>query len=149
MNEEVELSESQHNFDFTFPLPASLPTTFKAKFGSIKYKIIANVRFSNSELTFELPFIVICPLDLNKITPSLATPQKMELERNFNFQIASSDLNMMAVVPQGGFVPGQSIEVLVQIENRGKTKVKYLKISLKKIVIFKRFQNFLFIFTKF
>lgn len=135
----VELTANHHSFDFSFPLPPSLPTTFKSKYGSIKYKIIAVVRFSQtSELTFELPFIVVCPLDLNKVTPSIATPQKLELGKNFNFQLASSDLNMMAVLPQGGYVPGQLIEILVQIENKGRTRVKYLKIALKKISIFTR-----------
>lgn len=133
----IELPAEQHNFDFTFPLPSALPTSFKSKFGSIKYKMVACLRFlQSSELTIELPFVVFQPLDLNLVTPSLAIPQKLELGRSFNFQLASSDLNMMAVIPLGGYVAGQSIEVLVQVENRGKTRVKYLKIYLMKIVIY-------------
>lgn len=87
-------------------------------------------------MSFELPFTVICPLNLNRVTPSLASPTKIELEKSFNFKIAPSDLNMMAVIPQGGFVPGQSIEVLVHVENLGRNRVKYLKIALKKICVY-------------
>lgn len=42
---------------------------------------------------------------------------------------------MMAVMPQGGYVAGQIIEVLVQVENLGRAKVKYLKITLRKICV--------------
>ncbi|KAG5666807.1 hypothetical protein PVAND_014817 [Polypedilum vanderplanki] len=132
----VDLSPGTHNFDFQFQLPENIPTSYKSKFGSIKYKIQVVINFSSltkSELFFDLPFIVIHPINLNSIYPSLNEPIKVELAKKFNFNLASSDLNMMVVVPQGGYVAGQAIEVLVQIENLGRTRVKYVKIALRKI----------------
>ncbi|XP_070504688.1 arrestin domain-containing protein 2-like [Chironomus tepperi] len=134
----IELTSSLNNFDFSFELPSSLPTSFKSKYGMIKYKIQVDLKFeslSKSEMFFELPFIVICPINLNEIAPGLKDPVRQELSKSFNFNIASSDINLVAVIPQGGYVVGQSIEVLIQVENLGKTRVKYLKISLKKVVL--------------
>lgn len=88
--------------------------------------------------------MIIQPINLNEVVPSLGDPIKIELEKSFNFNLASSDLNMMSIIPQGGYVVGQSIEVFTQVENLGKSKVKYLKISLKKIVDFKRLKILIF-----
>jgi hypothetical protein len=131
----IDLQPGSHAFDFSYQLPFTLPTSFKSKFGSIKYKVQVVINFSSltqSELFFELPFVVIHAIDLNDIRPSLNEPIKMELEKSFNFNFAASDLNMMVVIPQGGYVAGQAIEVLVQVENLGRTRVKYVKIKLRK-----------------
>lgn len=144
----LELAEGQHNVKFSYQLPSTLPTSFKHKFGSIKYKLQVEVKFPttsiHSELFIEHPFVIIQPINLNEVVPSLGDPIKIELEKSFNFNLASSDLNMMSIIPQGGYVVGQSIEVFTQVENLGKSKVKYLKISLKKIVDFKRLKILIF-----
>jgi hypothetical protein len=135
LQEPLELTQGTHNIDFDFHIPINFPTSYKSKIASIKYKLQVVINFSsltNSELFFELPFVVIHAINLNAFFPSLNEPIKVELAKSFNFNFASSDLNMMAVIPQGGYTAGQTIEVLVQVENVGRTRVKYVKIALRK-----------------
>jgi hypothetical protein len=138
LDEGNDFDEGIHNFNFTHQLPVSLPTTFKSKFASIKYKMQVSVNFEHSELFLERPFIVIHPNDLNSHAASIGEPLNVQLEKSFNFNITSCDLSMNVVIPQKGYCGGQIIEILTQIQNFGRVRVKYVKIRLKKILIITR-----------
>lgn len=91
-----------------------------------------------SEMFFELPFIVIHPVNLNSIE-SIKEPIRAELTKSFNFKFAPSNIHLAVVIPRGGYCVGQMIELLIEIENLGRNRVKFLKVVLKKIVVFTRY----------
>lgn len=133
--EQTELAADEHIFDIVYELPANLPTSFKCKLGSIKYKLFVTVeRHRKKKAKFDFPFTVIRPLDLNKEGDFIKNPMKDELTKNFKMDFTSEPLYMSASIPFGGYVPGQTMNVMVEINNQSKTHVKEIKISLKKIV---------------
>lgn len=133
---QIELKPGLHKFDVSYALSSHLPTSFKCKNGSIKYKIRINIdRPWKLDLTYDFPFQVIHPLNLNTESITLRTPSKDELSKNFKMDFTSEPLYMSAAIPFSGYVPGQTVDVLVQVNNQSKTHVKEIKVYLKKIIL--------------
>ena len=63
---QVGLTAGQHKLNISYMLSSYLPTSFRCKNGSIKYKILVTVeRTWKMDLVFDFPFTVIRPLNLN------------------------------------------------------------------------------------
>lgn len=131
---EDELTPGLHKYNISYALASSLPTSFKCKNGSIKYKVRINVIKSWKDLKFDFPFTIIRPLNLNSESPALRNPMKEELSKTFKFDFTPEPLHMSAKIPFTGYVPGQTINVQIQVNNQSKTHVKEVKVSLKQIV---------------
>lgn len=133
---QIELKPGLHKFDVSYALSSHLPTSFKCKNGSIKYKIRINIdRPWKLDITYDFPFQVISPLNLNSESITLRNPSKDELSKNFKMDFTSEPLYMSAAIPFSGYVPGQTVDVLVQVNNQSKTHVKEIKVYLKKIIL--------------
>lgn len=133
---QVELKPGLHKFDVSYALSSHLPTSFKCKYGSIKYKIRIKIdRPWKLDSTYDFPFQVVRPLNLNTESISLRTPLKDELSKTFKMDFTSEPLYMMAAIPMSGYVAGQTVDVLIQVNNQSKTHVKEIKVYLKKIVL--------------
>jgi Arrestin (or S-antigen), C-terminal domain/Arrestin (or S-antigen), N-terminal domain len=131
----VELTAGQHKMNISYMLASNLPTSFKCRNGSIKYKIQMIVeRTWKKNPVFEFPFTVIRPLNLNTEAALLKTPLTEELSKNFTLDFTSEPLFMSASIPFRGYVPGQTIHLEILVNNQSKTRVKEIKVSLKKIV---------------
>ncbi|CRK98592.1 CLUMA_CG012462, isoform A [Clunio marinus] len=133
---QVELTTGEHNFDASYDLPSNIPTSFWCRNGQIKYKVrIVVDRSWKMNSNYDFPFTVIQPLNLNSEGLSLRHPIKEEKAKNFMLDFTSEKLYMSASIPFSGYVPGQSINVFLEVNNQSKTHVKEVKISLKKIVL--------------
>lgn len=135
-----QLTAGEHKFNVSYALDSNLPTSLKCKNGAIKYKVRVVVERKSSlarksSSTFEFPFTVIKPLNLNDVRPLLTRPVKEELTKKFKMDFGSEPLFMKASVPFSGYVPGQVIDVSVLVNNQSKTNVSEMKVSLKKIVV--------------
>lgn len=134
-NNQVELTAGTHNFDVSYALSTQLPTSFKCKNGSIKYLIRITVdRSWKMNSTFDFPFIIIRPLNLNSDGGFSRNPMKDEISKIFKMDFTSEPLYLSASIPFCGFVPGQTIPIKIEVNNQSKTHVKEVKVSLKKIV---------------
>lgn len=132
----VEMKSGQHTFKVSYALSSNLPTSFKCKYGSIKYKVCVTIsRPWKLKSCYEFPFTIIRPTNLNSENSSLRTSIKKELSKNFKLDFTSDPLFLSAEIPFSGYVPGQSISVNVNVNNQSGTHVKEVKISLKKIVL--------------
>lgn len=134
-NNQIELTAGEHKFDVAYLLSSNLPTSFKCKNGAIKYKIEIIVERSwkkNSQ--FDFPFTVISPLNLNDNGGFSRNPMKEELTKNFKLDFTSEPLYLSASIPFCGYVPGQTIDISIQVNNQSRTRVKEIKVSLKKII---------------
>lgn len=132
----VELNAGEHKFDVSYALSSHLPTSFKCQYGKIKYKIQITIdRPWKLDSKHDFPFTVIRPLDLNAQENALRVPLKEEFLKNFKMDFTSDPLYVSASIPFSGYVPGQTITVMINVNNQSKTHVKEVKVSLKKIVL--------------
>lgn len=126
-----------HSHSFMFPLPDYLPSTFKSMEGVVKYQMEITVkRFGKSDCNFVYPFNVMRVVDLNAFDPPLSRPVLKVTSKEFSLDFSSKALYMTAMIPQSGFVPNQVIDIRIQVDNRSSIYVKYVKVSLKKIIAF-------------
>jgi hypothetical protein len=132
-----ELKSGQHKFKVSYVLSSNLPTSFNCKYGSIKYKVHVTVnRPWRMRSTFEFPFTVINPLNLNREGNFLRNSAKDQISKTFKLDFRSSDpLLMSASIPFTGYVPGQPINLQIDVNNQSNTRIKDIKVSLKKIVL--------------
>lgn len=93
-------------------------------------------RFGKSDCNFVYPFNVMRVVDLNAFDPPLSRPILKVTSKEFSIDFTSKALYMTAMIPQSGFVPNQVIDIRIQVDNRSIIYVKYVKISLKKIIAF-------------
>lgn len=68
---EINLFAGVHTYPFEFILPKEIPSTFKGKFGYVRYTIKAALKFKRKfEQEVEIEFIVITNVDLDRIPGS-------------------------------------------------------------------------------
>jgi hypothetical protein len=131
------LKDDQHSFPFNFPLPDSLPPSFRSLQGTVKYKILITIkRFGKSDLHFEYPFVIAQMVNLNLVA-NVDRPLLKVTTKEFAIDFTSKAIYMTAMLPQTGYVHNQIIDIRVEIDNRTIIYVKYVKISLKKIITLK------------
>lgn len=132
---QVELVAKEYKYIVSYALGSELPTSFKSRNGSIKYKLRVTVdRSWKMNSKFEFPFTVIAPLNLNSGGMELKKPFKSELSKNFKLDFTTDPLFLKASIPFTGYVPGQTINVSVEVNNQSRTNVKEVRISLKKVI---------------
>lgn len=63
---------------------------------------------------------------------------KLDLEKSFCcFCCKSGPLHAEVIIPTGGYVPGQSIPISIDVDNASNVKVDRLRVALRKTVVFK------------
>ena len=78
-NATTELSIGNHEFPFSFELPANIPSSFEGKHGHVRYKVTATI--DDPKKKTEFFFTVLTPHDLNKNQEALVRIP------NFNFDL--------------------------------------------------------------
>lgn len=97
--------------------------------------IVLVKRFGKSDMEFIYPFFVKQIVDLNAIE-EMTRPLLRVTSKDFAIDFTSKFLYMTAMIPQQGYVPNQIMDIRIQVDNRTIVYVKYVKVSLKKIVTF-------------
>jgi Arrestin (or S-antigen), N-terminal domain/Arrestin (or S-antigen), C-terminal domain len=130
----IEMPPGTTSYSFACMLPPQLPSSVEGKYGNIRYSCKAVLdRPWKTDKEFRLSFSVIKSEDLNLMSPSLYTPVKSEILRHFYCCcFKSKPFHMAASIPFSGFVPGQTIEVTVKLNNQSNVDVEGTKVSLER-----------------
>ncbi|KAH8369090.1 hypothetical protein KR009_000593 [Drosophila setifemur] len=134
---ETELPPGTHTYPFTCALPPNLPSSFEGEFGHVRFTIKVTLdRPWKFDQDMKMAFTVIAPVDLN-LNPRLKERFNLQLEKSFCcFCCRSGPLAVNTIVPQTGFVSGQSIPIICEVDNASNVTVSGVKIELCKLVTF-------------
>ncbi|KAE8736843.1 hypothetical protein FOCC_FOCC017701 [Frankliniella occidentalis] len=128
---EITLSPGDYVYAFQCLLPHSLPNSFEGEHGHIRYTARAIMhRPWKFDHAARAAFTLVAPLDLNMI-PQAKVPIDMESSKHFCcLWCKSGPLTMIVRVPNGGYVPGQTIPVEIQVDNASTTEVQNIRGTL-------------------
>lgn len=158
------MEAGSYDHDFECQLPDGLPTSFEGQFGSIRYRVrvvLDIVLWPNIE--FKEGFTVIKPFDLNsddELRVRTAYPFTLIEARNFipsnRLQLPvtkdidetfsplyllrcwqSEPMNVAARIPIGGYTPGQSIDVQVDVDNKSDRQADF-SVKLRQVKCIQR-----------
>ncbi|CAO1405614.1 unnamed protein product [Diamesa tonsa] len=134
----IELAAGIHTYSFACALPQKLPSSFEAKNGYVRYIVRTTLdRPWKFDLSFKLPFTVIKHEDLNALSPALKVPSKTEVSKAFYCCcFKSKPLLMKVSLPFSGYVPGQSVNVVVELNNQSNVDVEGIKLALEKTITY-------------
>jgi hypothetical protein len=129
----IEMPAGITTYTFACMVPSQLPSSVEGKYGNIRYSCKAVLdRPWKTDKEFRLSFTVIKLEDLNNL-PSLLMPSKSEILRHFYCCcFKSKPFFMSASIPFTGYVPGQTIEVTININNQSNVDVEGTKVSLER-----------------
>lgn len=133
---EIEILPGIHTYNFSCVLPHQIPTSFEGRIGHIRYTIMVALerpwKFNN---TFKVAFTVLKPYDLNYDSPVLRMPSQMEINKTFCcWPCSSGPMVLTASIPQTGYVPGQAVNIRVDIRNLSSIRIDEIRFILMKIV---------------
>lgn len=134
----VQMSAGIHRYNFQFQLPASLPASFKASKGEIKYIFKACLDMPwrlNKKLM--LQFTIKRNDDLNEF-PDLKLPYHLEETKKLCSLFCNSNPLLIRVsIPFVGFICGQKIPFKVKFESNSNVPVDGTKFTLNQIVTYR------------
>lgn len=129
----IEMPTGVTTYSFACMLPPQLPSSFEGKHGNIRYNCKAVLdRPWKIDKEFRLSFTVIKTEDLN-LSPNLYFPLKSEIIRHFYCCcFKSKPFYMSASIPFSGFVPGQKIEVTMNMNNQSNVDIEGTRVYLER-----------------
>lgn len=131
----MEVEAGEYSYQFEYELPTNIPYSAEGKFGEIYYgiKVVLDIPH-DLDKEIRMPLTIIRYEDLNTI-PMLKYPKREEASKTFCWFwiccLGTSPLVMAARIPHSGFVPGQIIPIVVEMNNQSHVDVKCTKITLK------------------
>ncbi|KAH8374747.1 hypothetical protein KR200_005090 [Drosophila serrata] len=135
---EVIIEPGTSTFRFACQLPITCPSSFEGTHGRVRY--LVNVRFLRPwkfDQNFGRSFTVLKVMDLNTESLMLRVATQVESQRTYCcFPCRSDPLSIRLSLPQGGFVPGQTIPVGVMISNDSHVAVEDITVTLAMVVIY-------------
>lgn len=136
-----EFPAGMHHYNFSCLLPDLLPSTMpQMPNGWIEYKVKVLVDKDTSQETLtliEVPFHVTTVLDLNRESSLLMAVQCEEV-KSFCFCSFKPQKAIIAItIPQGGYVPHETISVHLTLDNQSKAKFLYTVFTLQQVVCFR------------
>jgi hypothetical protein len=134
---ETELPAGVHSYPFSCALPPQLPSSFEDTLGHIRYTIKVTLdRPWKFDQDSKLAFTVISPVDLN-LMEKANEPFKLAIDKTFCcWCCASAPLSVVVSIPVTGFVSGQTIPILAEVDNQSNVDVEKLKFQFRKHVAF-------------
>lgn len=136
----VELPAGKHKYNFSIALPSQLPSSIETKKGFIRYSLEVSIDVPlGYKKELKLPFTVIKQEDMNVLPSALKIPLQIEAYKRFcSMKCTSKPLKFIVKIPYSGFVPGEAVNVHVDVINESKNDVRKFKISLLKIIKYTR-----------
>ncbi|XP_011700743.1 PREDICTED: arrestin domain-containing protein 2-like isoform X1 [Wasmannia auropunctata] len=138
-NGEVRLSAGFHRYFFNFSLPNNIPCSFEHANGHIRYTMKAVIdrpwRFDHE---CKIAFTVVASYDLNARSHLCLGVDDEVVESNFCC-LCCFNLGTMKArirIPTRGFVPGQSIETTVNLDNTSRVNVTKICAKLERTLDF-------------
>ncbi|KAE8748219.1 hypothetical protein FOCC_FOCC005058 [Frankliniella occidentalis] len=133
---DTTLQPGAHEYPFQYQLPPTAPTSFKSFAAFTRYSARAELRRDKANAqTAESVIVVYEPVDLNLLMPHIAEPAAKENSKYFwTLGSRSGPLTMSIKVPSQGYVPGQTIEFEVEVDNKSTFVVYRVEVALYKAV---------------
>ncbi|KAJ6636531.1 Arrestin domain-containing protein 3 [Pseudolycoriella hygida] len=118
-------------------LPPALPTSVEGKIGYIRYSVVVHIeRPLWSDQRFQEYFTVLKTLNLNNDfmlrLPLIREERKTYFKCCLLWCCTTGPLVITACIPVGGYVPGQSIELFLRINNRSDQTIQNFIIQIIK-----------------
>lgn len=134
---DTELPAGVHSFPFTCALPPQLPSSFEGEFGYVRYTIKVTLdRPWKFDQDTKMAFTVISPVDLNMMEKA-REPFKLPMEKTFCcWCCASQPLSVIVSIPVTGYVSGQSIPIIAEIDNQSNVDLEKVKFQFRKHTAF-------------
>ncbi|XP_075979523.1 arrestin domain-containing protein 1-like [Anticarsia gemmatalis] len=131
------LPAGRHKFEFNCPIPSDVPSSFEGIHGYVRYDLrialVASGMLTPSiEKTANIK--IWKPIDLNN-SPYARRPIEYEIVNMHCCMCTrrgTSEVQMK--LPVGGFCPGQTIPIEVNVTNPSRTQIEEIKFSIKKDV---------------
>lgn len=132
--ESITFAAGVHCFNFECLLPHEMPSTNVGKYGHIGYyvKAVLDIPWAIDK-EFIAPFTFIKLENLNS-WPNLQAPRSIHMKKSFcgiPLICGSGALLIQATIPVGGFIPGETIPVNIQIKNTSGISIPYTTTSLQ------------------
>lgn len=125
-----------YSYNFSCTLPKQLPSSFEGKFGCIRY--IAKVTLERPwkfDQTYTVGFTVLRPVDLNLESPLIRVPSEVEVFHQFWCSpCLSKPIHIKGKLPQTGYVPGQTISLLAEVNNASNVDAKEVNIRFQCVI---------------
>ncbi|GLH03694.1 uncharacterized protein GBIM_09561, partial [Gryllus bimaculatus] len=121
---EITLPPGEHYYPFSLILPQTLPSSFEGQLGHVRYickgLVLRPWRFDHE---CKFAFTVLNPLDLN-FEPNLQDPLHSTRETYLGCCCCrSGPLTLVVSSKLQGYVPGQKIQAVVEVDNPTKKDV--------------------------
>ncbi|XP_017140076.1 arrestin domain-containing protein 3 [Drosophila miranda] len=134
----VPIEPGTRTYRFACQIPLTCPSSFEGTYGRVRY--IVNVMFIRPwtfDQNFNRCFTVLKVMDLNTESLMLRVPTQVESQRTYCcFPCTSKPLSLRLSLPQGGFVPGQTIPIGVLVSNDSSIQVEEITVRLTMVVIY-------------
>ncbi|XP_023246509.1 arrestin domain-containing protein 17-like [Copidosoma floridanum] len=123
------------DYSFSLELPDKVPCSFEGLYGRIRYSIRASLVVARDVVFHSqvLPFSLVSTVDLNR--DSLA-PLPISESQTKRFIGQREPLWMELSLPVRGFVPGQTVPLLISLKNESNVRVAKIRIVLKKVATY-------------
>ena len=133
----IEVPPGEHIYPFSFQLPPVLPSTYEGKWGSVRYIVTATCVVPwATDVVMEARVFVMSHFDLNSM-PQCANPFILTKSKTFCCLFCKSDpLTVEVTIPVTGYVPGQSIPISIDCENKSNVDVSAVLFRLVCNVVF-------------
>lgn len=131
----MEVDAGEWIYPFEYELPSNIAYSTEGKYGEVYYgiKVILNIP-QDLDKEIKLPLTVVRYEDLNTM-PLLKYPRREDASKTFCYFmiccLGSSPLVMSVSIPFSGFIPGQRIPVMIEMNNQSHVDVRSTKITLK------------------
>ncbi|XP_054741378.1 arrestin domain-containing protein 17-like [Anastrepha obliqua] len=127
-----------HTYTFACHLPNTCPSSFEGIYGHIRYLVkVELIRPWKYNQTFTKGFTVLKVMDLNYDSPLLRVPSQSEAQKVFCCgPCKTQPLDIHVSLPQGGYVPGQTIPVGVLISNETNIRIEEAKVELVMLICY-------------
>jgi hypothetical protein len=134
-----QIQAGTHRYNFEYQLPPTLPASFEASEGHIRYNIEAclDIPWKFDKET-KLHFTVARNDNLNEY-PGLRNPCSVkEVDRGICCFPISHPLAVTVSIPCGGFTPGQTIPVTIHCDKKSKVQVNKVRYCLNRVITYNR-----------
>ncbi|EAT40071.1 AAEL008172-PA [Aedes aegypti] len=140
----AEVPAGTYSHGFACQLPDTLPASFEGKFGNIRYWLKATLeRPWRQAKNYTFHFQVVRQLDLNY---EVLLPVRSELTKSLGYWpcVPSGMLYASVELSTSGFVPGQFIPVVIQVNNKGNNKMTRIVTMLVQKAIYSAKRPFVY-----
>ncbi|GJQ81950.1 hypothetical protein Trydic_g20415 [Trypoxylus dichotomus] len=133
----IILPPGTHVYPFSMTLPPTVPSSFEGLHGTIRYiaKFALERPWKWNQET-KTAFTVVSPYDLNRF-PNLLAPAKLQTDKYFCCCCCKSGpLTAVLMVPKTGYVCGERISFVVEIDNASTTSVSEVTVKFQQDITF-------------